>query len=113
MKKITTIETLPCEKDICKKDDCAKCYTEHSRVEQVPENWEDLKKIALNLPKRKNGIYVILKHYLDNNEEFLSIRRGKYEICQITHNRIRFFSLAMEIDIQHSWMIIKGIMEEK
>ena len=79
----------------------------------VPENWEDLKKIALSFPKRKNGIYVILKHFLDNNQEYLSIRRMNYEICQITHNRIRFFSLAMAIDIQHSWMIIKGIMEEK
>ena len=87
-------------------------YYEH-RVEQVPENWEDLKKIALSFPKRKNGIYVILKHFLDNNQEYLSIRRMNYEICQITHNRIRFFSLAMAIDIQHSWMIIKGIMEEK
>lgn len=80
--------------------------------EEIPENWEDLKKKALSLPKRKNGIYVIIRHYVDTKQEFLSIRRGNYEICQITHNGIRFFSLAMAIDISHSWMIIKGIMEE-
>jgi len=75
-------------------------------------NWIELKEKSLAFPKRKNGIYVILKHYLDNGQEYLSIRRGRYEICQITHNRIRFFSLSMAIDISHSWMIIKGIMEE-
>ena len=82
------------------------------KVEQVPETWGELKEKALGYPKRKNGIYIILKHYLDNKQEFLSIRRGKYEICQITHNRIRFWSLDMAIDIQHSWLIVKGIMEE-
>lgn len=78
----------------------------------MPKNWTELKEKALAFPKRKNGIYVILEHYRDNNQEYLSIRRGHYEICQVTHNRIRFFSLAMAIDISHSWMIIKGIMEE-
>ena len=107
------VPELPCKN--CHKYEpnaCVECFNKNGEKEQVPENWEDLKKKALSLPKRKNGIYVIIRHYVDTKQEFLSIRRGNYEICQVTHNRIRFFSLAMAIDISHSWMIIKGIMEE-
>ncbi|MBQ1392107.1 MAG: hypothetical protein IIY81_00930 [Lachnospiraceae bacterium] len=113
MKTIMIVPELPCKN--CHKYEpnaCVECFNKNGEKEQVPENWEDLKKKALSLPKRKNGIYVIIRHYVDTKQEFLSIRRGNYEICQVTHNRIRFFSLAMAIDISHSWMIIKGIMEE-
>ena len=85
------------------------------KVEQVPGTWEELKKKALAFKKKKKGICIILKHYLDNGKEFLSIRKDKNEFCQIKDNEIRFWGITttiFKIDIQHSWLIIKGIMEE-
>lgn len=56
MKEITIVESLPCEKDICKKDNCAKCYTEHSRVGQVPETFTDLTELCKKYSGK--GLYI-------------------------------------------------------
>lgn len=120
MKKITIIETLPCEKDICKKDDCAKCYTEHSKTEQVPETWEELKELceATNyiqdiLKKNKEGrsIPVYLNSY---GTEYIIIKNLYFGENGIVFYEVigQRYIIVKDLTFAQIWSIIKSLIGE-
>ena len=108
MKERTIIERLPCEKDICKKDDCAKCYTEHSRVEQVPETWEELKELCKGL-KGIEFFYdkVACVEYININDVIAFNENGL--MLTTKHN---YDILAKRRTLQQMWQIIKNLVGE-
>lgn len=107
MKKISIIEELPCEKDVCKKDNCAECYTEHSKVEQVPETYEELKQLIKEtvFEDDKNGVkmgqcikieYILIDgksfmpdgEILDEDNDVFAQHRTPQQMWQIIKNLV-------------------------
>ena len=113
MKKISIIEELPCEKDVCKKDDCAKCYTEHSTFEQVPESWKEVLELCKKLNNKKIEIIFvdigIIVHLEDNCEiSFTEAMGAMWFKKNDFETRIR-----TDLTPQQVWNIIKSLVEEK
>ena len=110
MKEITIVESLPCEKDICKKDNCAKCYTEHSRVEQVPENFADL----LTLCKDTKGCFVLRasdREYIEVPTDLIGYSFTFYQDGQIFADED--VCVKEKATPQQMWGIIKNLIGEE
>lgn len=107
MKKITIIESFTCEKDICKKDDCAKCFTEHSKTEQVPETWEELKELCKSLTDIEDyGESVEIDNYK-------LTKKGDVQFCHLdNYSDYEYIIIAENRTIPQMWNIIKSLVEE-
>lgn len=105
MKKITTITSFRCEKDICKKDDCAKCYAEHCKTEQVPETFEELKELCKSITNTRIKL----------NENFIIIKMDKgYKIELWKNGNVYYYihQMAKSRTPQQMWSIIKNLVEK-
>lgn len=111
MKERTVIEDFTCN-DNCKRKDCEICFKERSKKEQVPENWEDLKELCLELNNKIKDIdvncvyneHIIIQWYNDDNTDVDIYKDGTIFV----ENHL----VADNRTIEQMWQIIKGLIGE-
>lgn len=83
--------------------------------EHIPENWKELKEMALKLPNNKQGLLIkLIPADAICKQERLTIyrkSRREYSVATFWHNGFCFWTLQLNANIPEMWDVIKSIMK--